>query len=267
MQDLRKIVWGKSRLGQSYGCFMKTTVVKGTKKYYYKLSNYDSEHGFYGDEVLTEVIVSRLLKYLGFNCVKYKCLDALVRVYNIEYRTLVCVSEDYTRGYDSRIAFELLRESNMDVPIMQLLSQYGLLPAVRDMLLADFLVINRDRHGANIELLLKNGKYSLAPLFDNGMSLLAPYPQSFGFDISKFGVMQDYPVNNYIGYKSLYKNLEVNNGFSRCVNPLGSLSKNKLFGGLYNYMNKSYRDKIWEIIQCRYNYLLNRGCIYERKGI
>lgn len=38
--------------------------------------------------------------------------------------------------------------------------------------LLDYLICNRDRHGANVEVLEKRGDYRLAPVFDNGLSLL-----------------------------------------------------------------------------------------------
>lgn len=40
------------------------------------------------------------------------------------------------------------------------------------MFLFDYLICNRDRHGANIEVLQKGENYRLAPIFDNGLSFL-----------------------------------------------------------------------------------------------
>lgn len=40
------------------------------------------------------------------------------------------------------------------------------------MFLLDYIICNRDRHGANIEVLQKGDTYRLAPLFDNGLSFM-----------------------------------------------------------------------------------------------
>lgn len=72
--------------------------------------------------------------------------------------------------------------------------------------LLDYLICNRDRHGANIEVLEKKGEYRLAPVFDNGLSLLFSCYND-GDAMEKFDVLKDGPVNNYVGSISLEENL------------------------------------------------------------
>ena len=45
---------------------------------------------------------------------------------------------------------------------------------VEQMLVVDYLILNRDRHRANVEVLRNSGTHTirLAPLFDHGLSLL-----------------------------------------------------------------------------------------------
>ena len=77
------------------------------------------------------------------------------------------------------------------------------------MLAVDFLILNRDRHGANIEVLRNARKHSIriAPLFDHGLSLLCScYSEE---QIKKFNVMEDKPCQNFIGSRSTLENLNL----------------------------------------------------------
>ena len=61
----------------------------------------------------------------------------------------------------------------------------------------------------NIELLIdKNGNARPAPLFDQGLSLLLPCYGNLDC-IRKFDVVEDKPVNNFIGSKSTEYNLSL----------------------------------------------------------
>ena len=67
---------------------------------------------------------------------------------------------------------------------------------VYQMLIVDYLILNRDRHGANIEVLRNSRKKTvrLAPLFDQGLSLLRSCPDATA--AAGFDVMADKPCNN-----------------------------------------------------------------------
>lgn len=98
--DLRHLKWGsKHQGGASYGCYMKSSEIKNGVKIYYKLSNYNSAQGFIGEESAYEVIVSRFLRILGFDCIKYNLIRVRVLVHGVEYVTYACKSEDFARGY------------------------------------------------------------------------------------------------------------------------------------------------------------------------
>ncbi len=66
---------------------------------------------------------------------------------------------------------------------------------VYQMLLVDYLILNRDRHGANIEILRnrRSGRTAPAPLFDHGLSLL--YSCRDEREAENFDVMRDLPVS------------------------------------------------------------------------
>ena len=71
----------------------------------------------------------------------------------------------------------------------------------------DYLIANRDRHGANIEVLVaRDGSFRLAPIFDCGLSLVF---SCFGDEeqVRAFDPMRDVVANNYLGTRSLEENL------------------------------------------------------------
>ena len=138
----------------------------------------------------------------------------------------------------------------------------GIQKDICDMIVADFLTLQRDRHGGNIELLVKDGKYRLSPLFDNGLGLLAPYPSCFNNDIRDFDVLGDYPVNNYIGSRSLYQKLDYIKSPIK-VNKLTKSDRRSIFYGLSDVLPKEYLDKIWELLVYRYAFLRKRGIIVD----
>lgn len=257
MLDLTNLDWS----GVSHGCLYKAIDIVDGTKIYYKCSNFYPSNSSFGDESIYEVICSRLFSILGFNCVNYELVSARVNLDGEVFDTYVCKSRDYSEGY-SRIAFEDFHLLFKDLSVDELIDKLGLQSQIREMIIADFLVLQRDRHGGNIELLYDNGKYCLSPLFDNGLGLLAPYPSSFGTDISNFDVLDDYPVNNYIGSHSLYQNLSYIDRPVK-VNKLLRHDREYLFSGLNGVLDKMYIDKIWQLITYRYMFLRKRGLIYD----
>ena len=87
--------------------------------------------------------------------------------------------------------------------------RFGFIDGIYHMIIVDYIICNRDRHGANIEVLYnKNTKtYRLAPLYDHGLSLLSPmYKDS---DIRNYDIKKEVRVNSYIGCDNLLKNLDL----------------------------------------------------------
>lgn len=261
--DLTHLKWSNSHHGSiSYGCYYKASETVNGKKVYYKCSNFYAGYEKFGDESVNEVICSRFLSKLGFDSLKYTLVYARVGIQGREYTTYVCKSDDFFRGYDSRITFERLHLLNRNLSMEQLVMKLGIQKDICDMIVADFLTLQRDRHGGNIELLVKDGKYRLSPLFDNGLGLLAPYPSCFNNDIRNFDVLGDYPVNNYIGSRSLYQNLDYIKSPIK-VNNLTKRDRRSIFYGLSDVLPKEYLDKIWELLIYRYAFLRKRGIIVD----
>lgn len=262
--DLTKLDWKVTHNGGvSYGCFYKATDIVNGRKIYYKCSQYYGGQGVFGDESINEVICSRFLTKLGFDCLRYTLVYASVMIDGKVFNTFVSKSENFFVGYSSRITLEDLHSMGA-ISTNQLITNLGIQDSIRKMLIADFMILQRDRHGGNIELLYKDGKYTLSPLFDNGLGLLAPYPSSFSSNLVKvksYDVMADYPVNNYIGERSLYSNLGLVTRKVR-VNKLNKSDRSAVFYGMYDLLPRIYLDKIWELLWSRYNYLLERGYIY-----
>jgi hypothetical protein len=262
--DLSNLNWSPTHNGGiSYGCYYKATQIVNGKKYYYKCSNLYAGQGVFGDESVYEVICSRLFRKLGINCIKCTLLLAKVKINDKIYTTYVCKSENYFIGYESRSTFENMH-SLYGCTVNQLIDILGIQEEVKKMLIADFITIQRDRHGANIELLRRNGKVEVAPLFDNGNSLLSPYPSLMQTDISNFDILHDYPVNNYIGTRSLYQNLSLIDK-PVVVNRLKKEDKQSIFYNLIGVLPDEYLDKIWNIIVYRYMFLRKRGVVNDRE--
>lgn len=255
LNDLRRLNWQeKTSSSGTSGMFLKAVEVLNGKKVYYKLSNYDSYRGIFGHECINEIIVSRLMNLLGIDHLQYKLIHALVTIDNKEYETWLCRSCDFKNPGERKQALDTyysIHRVGQESPL-EMCDRLGFGRIIRQMMLADFLTVNRDRHGANIEILIADKNIRLAPLFDNGISFLAPYsgrPELF----EQFDPMQDVNVNNYFGSRSLFENLKFLNG--PCdVDGLQPQWKEELFAGIEDLITPAHREKIWEIIDQRWNY-------------
>ena len=254
--DLRRLNWSeKSSTSGTSGMFLKAREDRNGKRYYYKLSNYDSYRGVFGHECVNELIVCRLLNLLGIGHLQYKLMHALVNIDGNETETWLCRSENFRLPGERKQAFDVyysMHRQGSETPL-EMLERLGVGAEIRKMMLTDFLIINRDRHGANIELLIAaDGSLRLAPLFDNGISFLAPYegqPELYG----SFDTMQDVNTNNYLGTRSLFENLSFLQPAPQ-VDALQPYWKEELFRGLDGIIEPVLREKIWEIIVKRWNH-------------
>ncbi len=125
------------------------------------------------------------------------------------------------------------------------------------MLVVDYLILNRDRHGANIEVLRNSQKKTirLAPLFDHGLSLIFNCHNEE--EVNKVDILEDKPVQCFVGSRSSFENLKlIPKDEHPKLNPLHESDKAILLDGLDFALSKSLQDKIWEMIW-------KRWCIYE----
>lgn len=268
IKDMTHINWDKSigsGLG-SMGCYYKTKIVENGTTYYYKLSSFDSQRGFYGHESVNEVIISRLCKILGIPCAEYKLVKIKVKIRNKEYVTFACKSKSYKFAEDTSISFEDYYELNsVNENIIQFINTMNMDYNISTILILDFIIINRDRHGANIEILKNKNGERFAPLFDNGLSFCCSITQDlidYKQRLKDFNTFTDTPVNNYIGSRSLLQNLNLIE-HPVFLNKLTKNHKRNIFFNLSEAIPKEYIDKIWEIIVYRYSFLRKRGLIIE----
>lgn len=171
-------MWSKIR-GSSgtAGSFFKSYSDLDGAKTYYKLSNYDAVDGIVGHECVNEIIVDRLLTILGVEHLSYQLIHANIKIQNDLHTTWLCASRDFKKKWESKVALDvyypaernIINEKPLDFCIRNGWGDY-----IWQMFVVDFLILNRDRHGANIEV-LRNSKdktIRLAPLFAHGLSLV-----------------------------------------------------------------------------------------------
>ena len=259
-QDLTYLTWSKIRNSSgTAGSFLKAYSELGGSKTYYKLSNYDGIRGVIGHESVNELIVDRLLTILGVEHLHYQLIHADILVDEKILETYVCSSENFRENGEDKQAIDVCYESERldgESPLDFCL-RMGWGNDIWQMLVVDFLILNRDRHGANIEVLRNKKKRTvrLAPLFDHGLSLLCRCETEEA--VAQFNVMADQQVQCFVGSRSAQENLKLipANELPK-LNPLKENDRVVLLDGLDGVISDKLRDKIWDMIW-------KRWCYYE----
>lgn len=255
-QDLTHLSWSHLRSSSgTVGTFLKSESSLAGKKVYYKLSNYDSIKGVVGHECVNEIIVDRLLTLLQVPHLCYELIYADIEVEGKVLTTYLLASEDFKQRGESKWALDdyyrvnaLPGESHYDFCIRNGWGEY-----IDRMIVIDYLILNRDRHGANIEVLRNARAHTLriAPLFDHGLSLL--YSCFTDEEALAFDVMDDKRCQNFIGTQSCFENLSLigakKNLFS---GTLKESDRDYLFEGLEDVLSETFRTQIWKMIFGRY---------------
>ncbi|MBO4818909.1 MAG: hypothetical protein J5528_02115 [Firmicutes bacterium] len=259
LKDYRYLDWTESGISSgTSGSLLKTKEQKNGKTYFYKLSSYDPYRGVFGSESVNELVACRLLNLLGIEHLQYKLIHALVDIRGEEYETWLVRSVNFREIDERKIALDTYYDMNRfpkEDPLA-FCRRMGWEKYIYKMFLADFLIANRDRHGANLEVLGgKHGELRLAPLFDNGLSFLAPLAGDEQ-RIKDFEPLSDVRSNNFIGTGSLKKNLEMIGEFPD-VDPVFDNSREELFAGLDKVLPEYHLDKMWQIIIERWRYYEN----------
>ena len=259
-QDLTYLTWSKIRHSSgTAGSFLKAYEEIGNQKIYYKLSDYDSVRGIIGHESINEIIVDRLLTVLGVDHLSYQLIYADVMIDSKLYSTYLCASENFRKRGESKVALDAFYEKNKaeGETKLEFCIRNGWEDYIYQMLVIDFLILNRDRHGANIEVLQdpKAKAIRLAPIFDNGLSLVCTAKTDD--QLEKFDVMEDKPVQCYVGSRSAYENLKLIpvEKLPR-INQLMESDREIIFNGLDDVLPANYQNKIWDMIW-------KRWCYYE----
>lgn len=259
LQDYRYLSWTKTRKSSgTAGSFLKAYDDTGDKKKYYKLSDYDPMKGIVGHECINEIIVERLLDFFRLPHLEYKLIHALVVIDDKEYETWLCESEDYKKKDETKLPLEdyyLINKSEGETPL-EFCIRMGWEERVYEMLLIDYLVQNRDRHGANIEVLRSQKEKSirLAPMFDHGLSLVCRCHTAE--DLKSFDVMEDRPVQAFIGSNSTLENVRlIPKAFLDKQPILRKSDIDEILADMEDVIGKPYADKICTMIWERWNNL------------
>ena len=255
-QDMTWLSWSKIRNSSgTAGSFLKAYSDLGGEKTYYKLSNYDAVRGVVGHECVNEVVVDRLLTLLGVEHLPYQLIHANIVIDGKPQETWLCASRDFKQRGESKLALDAFyqaerreNESPLDFCIRSGWAAY-----VWQRLAVDYLILNRDRHGANIEV-LRNSKRKtlrLAPLFDHGLSLL------FGCQDEAAAlsadVMEDKPIQCFVGSRSAWENLKLIPADQMpALRSLRETDKAALLDGLDAALGQAWLEKIWEMLWRRW---------------
>lgn len=257
-QDLTFLEWSHIRTSSgTAGSFLKSQSNINGKKKYYKLSNYDSRKGIIGHECINEIIIDRLLSILDVEHLNYELINADIIVDGKEFNTYLCASYDYKKKGESKVALDNYYDINKQIgeSPLDFCKRMGWGKSIDTMLAIDYIILNRDRHGANIEILRNSRAHTirLAPMFDYGLSLM--YSCHNDASIKKFDILSDLPCNNYIGGRSCLENLGlIQSRGSVFPNTLTSDDKNTIFDGLEKIVSDTFINKTWEMIFERYKH-------------
>lgn len=266
VQDLTELTWTKYRRSSgTAGSFLKSYSVRNGKKVYYKLSNYDAYRGITGHECINEIIADRLLRILGIDHLHYQLIHAAIRIDGKEYTTWLCASEDYKKSNESKLALDVfyqLEKDENESPL-EFCIREGWEDYIYNMLITDFLILNRDRHGANMEVLKDRKAHTirLAPLFDHGLSLF--FSCRSDQEIAEADVMEDKPVQCFVGSNSARDNLSlIPRNYHPGIQALKESDNHVLFQGLDGIVSGTFRDMVWKMIWSRWQYyesIRNKG--------
>ena len=255
-QDLTYLEWSHIRSSSgTAGTFLKASSSVGGVKKYYKLSDFDPAKGVIGHECINEIIVDRLLTILNVDHLEYELINADIQIDNTVYSTYLCSSVDFKKRGEAKLALDdYYREHSAphETPYAFCAGQ-GWEDYINNMIVIDYLIMNRDRHGANIEVLRNARAHTLriAPLFDHGISLL--YSCKTDAEAIAFDIAADKPCNNFIGSRSCYENLFLlPSGIKLFEDMLRPEHKEIIFEGLDGIISKVFIDRIWEMIYTRY---------------
>lgn len=247
------------------GTFLKAELQSGRYRYYYKMSHYNDSVGIYGHEAALEVLAYHLLTALGIPCCKYELIDADLRIDDRNFRGYVSKSPDFKKKGESKVSFEehyRLKRERGESPI-DFCMRSGFSEYLNQMLFADFLIISRDRHGANIEVLSsENGEIRLSPLFDNGICLTAPYFSDERRMLANIDIL-DYSVNNFFGTPSLTDNLKYMTA-PVAVNALTAKKLNNILKKFKGVLTDSHLSILERMIARRYEYAKEKKILSER---
>lgn len=269
LQDYTHLIWTINKeFPVLPGTFLKSYQEVDGIKHYYKLSDFSTAIGCFGHESLNEIVAGNIAKIINLKYLNYSLVYGTIQIDDKQYTVYFTDSENFCKNpLYSKISLEQLYDMlhNPNESTLDFTYQMGWKNEIQKMMVFDFLICNRDRHGANIEIMTDGTEYQLAPFFDNGLSFFFSCYDNID-EINQYKTNLDCIVNNYIGTRSLKDNLEyVSLELLQEITNI-SFSSNLLFEGLEDvnlpYI-KEYKSKIEEIFEIRFQYL--KDYVKEKK--
>lgn len=236
VKDLTHLIWDVSKLSPGTpGVFLKSYEYVNNELYYYKMSNFDSSRGVYGHEAVNEIVAMNVAKMLNIDCLDYELVHGVIKITNKNYNTFVTKSKNFRRQDEDKMSLETFYElyHKDGETVLDFIKAKDLDDFFSKMFLLDWLICNRDRHGANIEVLVSSNGFRLAPLFDHGLSFMFSCYDN-GENMLTFNYLQDSLVNNYLGSRILSENLALVNENTREQLFNVALNETEIFEGLHH---------------------------------
>ena len=223
-------------------------------KTYYKLSNYNTADGIIGYECVNEIIVDRLLTILNIAHLHYQLIHADINIDDRIVETWLCASQDFKKRGESKATLEAYyqQEKRPGESVLDFCVRNGWEQDVYQMLVVDYLILNRDRHGANIEV-LKNNKdkaVRLAPLFDHGLSFI--FSSKTDEEFKTYDVLEDKKVQCFVGSGSTKENLFlIPKDQRRNLPDFDESLREYLFRDIDGIMSETWQETIWKMLRER----------------
>lgn len=247
LQDLTHLDFSLSQSGAGcVGSFYKAY----DDMFYYKASYFFNDK--FGYEAVNEVIASRLSDCLKFDNARYELVYAKIKIADQEYKTYICKSRNYRKPEECRLTIEsYMQFNNMKKGCVQELKDESFFNDVLNTILLDYIIDNRDRHGANLEILVHQDSNRLAPIFDCGSSLLAPC--QYDMDrVAGFHLLHNGPINNFLISPMWNDVLETLKAYDVRVK---DIDWNQLdYKDLYQALDKEILDREMIMIKERYDH-------------
>lgn len=231
------------------GCFLKAY----DNNVYYKLSNFDSYFKTFGNESLYEVIASRAGNLMGFPVLDYWLCKGKVSIDNEFISTAFCASLDFNTEKKKKISIETLYKLKKydKEDILSFCKRMNISKYIYSIMIFDYVICNRDRHGANIEFLIDSKEIIPTPIFDNGVCLMFSCLNEEA--IERFDVTSNPRVNNYIGSQDLEFNLSLIDE-KIDFNLFSYSDRDFIFKNMEDLLSNKHKSKIMDMLVWRCEY-------------
>ena len=234
----------------------------GQRRMFYKFSSIREDGTPVGFEAINEFLVAKVLAVLGIPHIDYT-LSFVDRTLNGTIIRLPCsTSYDYKSEGQTAIPLELYC-AVMGIEPDAAMDELGLRGGLNQMYLADYLLRNTRRTRRDVELYTAaDGRIAMAPLFDNGSSLIVDEDMLKLVQHGQLDLTDDVQVEGINGVAPLVTNLE------HITQPVlvHKLTDKLLHDALYGFrsvLTNGHVAAIEEMVKARYDNAKQAGILVE----